>query len=146
MTDRMRLEQFLTYRLHRVSRLSDRQTSAAFVSRCGLNASQARCLVAIGSSDSLSINDLARSANQDKGQASRAAAALATAGLVSRRTSADDARGVLLTLTRRGRALHAKAMEVIAERNAETFAVLSVAERKALGEMLDRVAQANDDR
>jgi DNA-binding MarR family transcriptional regulator len=143
MTDRSRLEQFLTYRLHRVARSSDRDTAAACLSRCGLNASQARCLVAIGSSDSLSLNDLARRADQDKGQASRAAKALVAEGLVARRTSTGDARGVVLTLTRRGRALHVKTMTVIAARDAETFAVLTTAERRTLGEMLDRVARAN---
>ena len=139
-----RLEHFLTYRLHRVARLSDRATGAAYLANCGLGQGEARCLAAIGAFEPLSVNDLAQSANQDKGQASRAAKALVASGLVAKQPSSEDARSVVLTLTGKGRVLHARIMRLIAERNARTFAALTPTERRRLGEMLDRVARAID--
>lgn len=146
MADPLKLDRFLTYRLHRVARLSDRETGAAYLAECGLSVSEARCLAAIGSFEPLSLNDLARSANQDKGHASRSAQSLVEQGLVGKTASASDGRGVVLQLTRKGRAVHAKTMRLIARRNDETFAVLSAAERRVLGEMLDRVGVALQDR
>ena len=141
-----RLDRFLTYRLHRVARLGDRETSAAYWAEFGLNLGEARCLAAIGSFEPLSVNDLARSANQDKGHASRSAQALVERGLVAKSPSSSDGRGVELRLTRKGKGVYAKTMASIARRNDESFAVLTVDERKALGDMLDRVAAALQER
>lgn len=142
MSDKTRLDQFLTYRLHRVARLGDRDVSATYLAQCGLNVSEARCLAAVGAFEPLSLNDLARRANQDKGHASRSAQSLVDHGLIGKEVSTGDARSVVLTLTRTGRALYAKTMKLIAERNATTFAALTVAERKTLGELLDRIAHS----
>lgn len=142
MSDVPRLDRFLTYRLHVVARLSDRETSAAYQAECGLNLSEARCLAAIGSFEPLSLADLARAANQDKGHASRSAQSLVDRGLVAKAASSADARSVSLSLTRAGRPLHARVMRLVARRNDATFATLSPAERKALGAMLDRIAGA----
>lgn len=146
MTEKLKLDRFLTYRLHRVARLSDRETGAAYLAECGLNLGEARCLAAIGSFEPLSLNDLARAANQDKGHASRSAQSLVESGLVSKEASASDGRGVVLRLTRKGRGLHVRTMRLIGQRNDDAFAVLSAAERRALGEMLDRLAQHLQDR
>ena len=146
MTEPLALDRFLTYRLHRVARLSDRETGAAYLDACGLNLGEARCLAAIGSFEPLSLNDLARAANQDKGHASRSAQALVDRGLASKDASSTDARGVVLKLTRKGRGLYGKTMRLIARRNDETFAVLTAVERRALGDLLDRVAQSLQDR
>ena len=146
MTEPLELDRFLTYRLHRVARLSDRETGTAYLAECGLNLGEARCLAAIGSFEPLSLNDLARAANQDKGHASRSAQALAERGLVSKETSADDGRGVVLRLTRKGRPLYAKTMRLIARRNDEAFGALSATERRTLGELLDRVGRSLLDR
>lgn len=145
MTDKLALDRFLTYRLHRVARLSDRETGAAYLAECGLNLAEARCLAAIGTFEPLSLNDLARAANQDKGHASRSAQALVERNLVSKEASSSDARSVVLRLTRKGRVLHARTMRLIARRNVETFAVLSAAERRVLGDLLDRVGKSLED-
>ncbi len=113
MTDRPRLDAFLTYRLHRAARCADRDAGAAYAEACGLGVSEGRCLVAIGAFEPLSLVDLARAANQDKGHASRSAQALVDRGLVAKEASASDARGVVLRLTRAGRPVHARAMKMI---------------------------------
>jgi len=141
MTD-VRLDDFLTYRLHRVARLADRDAAADYLAACGLGLSEGRCLAAIGSFAPLSLNDLARAANQDKGHVSRSAAALVDKGLVAKEASPDDARGVVLTLTRAGQRTFARAMLLIERRNAAAFSALSASERRQLGSLLDKITAA----
>jgi DNA-binding MarR family transcriptional regulator len=142
MTASPRLDRFLTYRLHRVARLADRDAGAAYADACGLGVSEGRCLAAIGAFEPLSLVDLARAANQDKGHASRSAKALVARGLVAKEASPSDARGVVLRLTRAGRPVHARAMKMIGARNDAAFAALTAAERRTLADLLDRVGAA----
>lgn len=133
------LQQFLTWRLHRLDKLAERASAEAYAEAFGLSASEARCLAAIGSEAPLSVVELAAHANLDKGQASRAAQALVNRGLVSKTASAEDGRGVVLALTARGQRLWLQVMDLIALRNAEMFGCLSRSEQQQLARMLDRV-------
>lgn len=139
------LQDFLTYRLHRLAKLTDRQSSDAYASTFGLGVGEARCLAAIGQFAPLSVKDLAARANLDKGQASRAAQMLVDRALVLKSTSETDARGVVLTLTRTGRPLWKKVMRLIEQRNTDIFGCLSSAERRQLEALFDRlIAHAHD--
>jgi DNA-binding MarR family transcriptional regulator len=133
------LDEFLTYRLHLVNKLTDRQSGSAYAEAFGLPVGEARCLAAIGNFAPLSVVDLAARANLDKGQASRAAQALAARGLVEKAASETDGRGVVLAPTAQGRRLWRRVMALIARRNEEIFGCLSAAERRQLASMLDRV-------
>lgn len=135
------LDGFLTWRLHRVAKLTDKATSDAYAEIFGLPVGEARCLAAIGSFAPLSVVELAAQANLDKGQASRAAQALVDRGLVSKSASPTDARGVVLEPTAAGRRLWKKVMDVIAQRNEEIFGCLNRTERHQLAQMLDRVIE-----
>jgi DNA-binding MarR family transcriptional regulator len=135
------LEQFLTYRLHLVNKLSDRDTNRAYLDEIELPLGEARCLAAIGRFAPLSIKDLARAANLDKGQASRSAQSLVERGMVNKTTSAADARGVLLTVTPAGQALYERVIRLIDTRNREIFGCLSPADQKKFGQILDTVAR-----
>ncbi len=135
------LERTLSYRMHLVNKLTDKSSADAYVNEFGLPVGQARCLAAIGRFAPLSVVDLAARAYLDKGQASRAAQALVDRGLAAKRPSEMDARGVVLSLTPRGRKLCADVMDLIAQRNAEIFGCLSAAERRVLGRMLDRLIE-----
>ncbi len=133
------LDRFLTYRLHLVNKLTDKFSSDAYADEFGLPVGEARCLAAIGNFAPLSVVELAARANLNKGQASRAAQALAERGLVSKDASETDGRGVVLAPTAAGRALWNRVMALIARRNDEIFGCLSAAERRQLGGMLDRL-------
>jgi DNA-binding MarR family transcriptional regulator len=135
------LDQFLTYRLHQVNKITDRASSDAYAQEFGLPVGEARCLAAIGNFAPLSINQLAAKANLDKGQASRAAQALVDRGLVVKKASPSDARGVLLEPTAEGRRLWSRVMRLIARRNEEIFGCLSPAEQEQLAVLLDRVLE-----
>ncbi|MBX3654588.1 MAG: winged helix-turn-helix transcriptional regulator [Ramlibacter sp.] len=133
------LEQHLTWRLHRVNKLTDKVSAEAYEQAFGLPVGEARCLAAIGNFAPLSVNDLAARANLNKGQASRAAQALVDRGLVRKLASEVDGRGVVLSPTAAGHKRWAGVMALIARRNEEIFGCLSAAERRQLGDMLDRL-------
>jgi DNA-binding MarR family transcriptional regulator len=135
------LDQFLTYRLHQVNKITDRASSDAYAQEFGLPVGEARCLAAIGNFAPLSINQLAAKANLDKGQASRAAQSLVDRGLVVKEASPSDARGVLLEPTAEGRRLWTRVMRLIARRNDEIFGCLSLPEQEQLAALLDRVLE-----
>lgn len=135
----MPLERTLSYRLHQLHKLSDKASADAYAAECGLGLGEARCLAAIGAFAPLSVVDLAQHANLDKAQASRAAQSLVAQGWVSKVASPVDGRGVVLALTPRGVTLHRRVMALIERRNREIFGVLSAAERRALGDMLERL-------
>lgn len=133
------LERFLTYRLHALNKISDRDTNRAYLADCGIPLGEARCLAAIGRYAPLSVNDLARAANLNKGQASRSAQALVERGLVEKTHSESDGRGVVLTPTPAGVTQYQRVIDLIDRRNEEIFACLSAEERQLLGGMLDRL-------
>jgi len=134
------LDRQLTYRLHRVKKLSDSETARSYAEECGIPLSEGRCIAAIGSFAPLSVNDLAHRANLTKGQASRAAQALVERGLVCKCASKSDARAVVLTLTAQGQPIYRDAIAMIARRNNEIFGCLTRSEQALLGEFLDRIA------
>lgn len=137
-TDAVSLPDFLTYRLHKLNKITDRQSSEAYAAM-GLGVGEARCLAAIGEFAPLSVADLAARANLDKAQASRAAQMLVERELVLKSASETDARLVVLTPTRSGRTLWKKVMRLIARRNSDIFGCLSAAEQRQLETFFDRL-------
>lgn len=138
------LQDFLTWRLHRLAKLTDRQSSDAYAHVFGLGVGEARCLAAIGQFAPLSVKDLAALANLDKAQASRAAQGLVERELVLKSASETDARGVVLTLTRSGRPLWKRVMRLIEQRNADISGCLSTGEQRQLESLLDRLISHAD--
>ena len=133
------LDRFLTYRLHRIAKISDRDSAAAYQAELGLSLSEGRCLAAVGQFEPASVKDIARLANLDKANASRAADALVARGLVQKAASATDGRGVALSLTREGRVLWRRVMKLVERRNVEVCGVLDGKELRRLDGLLDRL-------
>lgn len=141
------LQDFLTYRLHQLNKLTDRHSSDAYAASLGLGVSEARCLAAIGEFAPLSVNDLAARANLNKAQASRAAQMLVERDLVHKSASDTDARGVVLAPTRSGKLLWKRVMRLIAQRNTDIFGCLSASEQRQLETFFDRlIAHSRKDR
>lgn len=139
------LERTLTYRLHLVHKLTDQESNRLYPLEVDLTLSDGRCLAAVGSSEPLSVNQLAQVANLNKGQASRAAQSLVDQGLVIKGDADGDGRGVVLTLTPAGRKVWHKTMAFIHRRNEEIFGCLKPDERQLLGDLLDRLASHHGD-
>lgn len=133
------LEQFLTYRLHVLNKLAERGIGERYQAKLGVSLPEARVIGSVGSFGPFSIMDLARHANLDKSQASRAAEALIRQGLVQRQTSAEDGRVVLVSLTAEGRALYRKVMPIARKWNGDMFDCLDEQQKVAFGDALDKV-------
>jgi len=133
------LEAFLTYRFHVINKLTDRDTSRAYQEETGMPLGEARCLAAIGRFEPLSVNEVARAANLDKGHASRSVQALVQRGLVRKRASDVDGRSLVLDTTREGRRKYEDVIALIERRNQEIFGCLDAKEQAQLVAMLDRI-------
>lgn len=133
------LDQFLTYRLHILNKLSERGSSEHFQAKLGITLPEARLIAAVGSFGPFSVMELARHANLDKSQASRAADALMRRGLMRRDASEEDGRLVLVSLTPEGRTLYRRVMPVARKLNADFFACLDERERNTLNQVLDKL-------
>jgi DNA-binding MarR family transcriptional regulator len=135
------LEQFLTYRLHVLNKLSERGISERYRARLGVSLPEARVIASVGSFGPFSIMELARHANLDKSQASRAAEAMIRQGLVQRQPSAEDGRVVLISLTPDGRALYRKVIPIARKWNGDMFDCLDEQEKAAFGHALDKIIE-----
>ena len=137
------LDRTLTYRMHRLHKITDQESQRLYPLEAGLSLSDGRCLAAVGSFEPMSVNRLAQLANLNKGQASRAAQFLVEQGLVAKAGAEGDGRGVELTLTPRGRKAWHKTMDFIERRNEEIFGCLSPQEKRLLGDLFDRLIERN---
>jgi DNA-binding MarR family transcriptional regulator len=133
------LEQFLTYRVHVLNKLSERGISERYHTKLDITLAEARVIASVGSFGPFSVMDLAKRANLDKSQASRAAEALMRRGLVQREASREDGRVVVISLTSEGRALCRKVMPIARQWNDDLFGCLNEAEKEVLGRALDKV-------
>lgn len=143
MSTKPRLDQTLTYRLHLLHKVTDLQSQQAYLSDAGLTMSDGRCLTAVGTFEPMSVNALARYANLNKGQASRAAQSLVDQGLIRKIDSESDGRGVTLSLTPLGRKAWKRTMDMVHRRNEEIFGCLSTAELQQFESLLDRLIHHN---
>jgi len=130
-------------RLHQLHKLVDRETQLAFPTATGLGPSDGRCLAVAGAAGPLSVNELARLSQLDKGQASRAAQSLVALGLLRRQAHPHDARSVQLSLTAAGRRTWQRTIRLLAQRDDAAFACLSDRDRATLGRLLDRLIEHN---
>ncbi|WP_050999082.1 MarR family winged helix-turn-helix transcriptional regulator [Limnohabitans sp. Rim47] len=133
------LDRTLTYRLHQLHKLTDSDSQSAYPEHTGLSMSDGRCLTTIGTFEPLSVKELAEKANLNKGQASRGAQALVDQGLVLKADHPGDGRGVVLTLTAKGRGVFDRAMAMVAQRNQDIFGCLTEKEQSTLSAMFDRL-------
>lgn len=133
------LDRALSYRLHLLHKLTDLESQRTYLAESGLSLSDSRCLGAIGAFEPLSVNDLARRAILDKGQASRAAQSLVLQGLLRKEDCPQDGRGVVLTLTAKGHEAWQLVMSLIQQRNQDIFGCLGEDEKEQLSTLLDRL-------
>ncbi len=142
-SDDLPLERTLSFRLLMLHKLSERSSAVDFPQALGLTPSDGRALATLGRFEPLSVVALAEACSLNKGQASRAAQALVDQGLADKRGSAEDGRGVVLTLTPAGRELHARTVELVNERSRSIFGCLSEAEQQLFSDLLDRLIEHN---
>jgi DNA-binding MarR family transcriptional regulator len=138
-SDGFRLEDFLPYRLsvasNRVSRLFARRYSEAF----GISIPEWRVIAVVGRFGTLSPSAVGEATAMDKVKVSRAAASLVARGLLKQAPDPHDGRGRLLSLTRKGVAVHQGVVPLARELEASLSQGFSRTEWAALQKALLRV-------
>lgn len=137
------LDRTFTYRFNVLRKAIDRESALGYVKEVGLSLSDGRSLAAIGTFAPLSIKELASRSHLNKSQASRAAQALVDQGLVRKEDSAEDGRGVVLTLTPTGQDIWERTMRYVHRRNEQILGCLNDEERATLSALLDRLIEHN---
>lgn len=112
------IRDLISYRLHVVAALLSRGAEMRYRRQFGVSLWEWRTLAHLGgSSEPLSLNELARFAGIHKSQMSRVVTGLTERKLVLRAADEDDARGVRLTLSKAGRKLYQDLIAAAAERD-----------------------------
>jgi DNA-binding MarR family transcriptional regulator len=125
MTDSQRILDAIR-RLVRLLRLSDR----AAQNDLGLSSAQLFVLHEVSNTPEISLKELAERTRTDQSSVSVVVARLCDAGLLARERAADDARRLVITPTRAGRAAMKKAPRVAQQELIEIIEQLPAAERK----------------
>jgi DNA-binding MarR family transcriptional regulator len=125
-------------RLVRLLRLSDR----AAQSEVGLSAAQLFVLHELGKTPELSLNDLAERTRTDQSSVSVVVTRLVEAGLIERRRAEEDARRLVLNLTRSGRAALVSAPPPPQAHLLDVIEALPAAERKRFASTFARILDA----
>ncbi len=132
------LEEFLTYQLHRLSKLIDQKIDFGG-SQFEISYGEGRVLAVIGYHKKLSVNGLAAKSNLDKSQASRATAALVDKGLVIKTKSGNDSRSFEVSLSEQGQVAYEAVIARIHTRNELALSALDEDERKELLGLLNKI-------
>ncbi len=134
-----RLEKTLTYQMHQLSKLIDRYVDYSDIQNVQLNAGEGRVTAVLGYYGTLSVIQLARLANLDKSQASRAVVSLADQGIIEKRSDSKDARAFELSLTEAGQNVYQQIVELIIRRNEYALKSLTAKEKQTLFSLFDKI-------
>jgi len=133
------IKDLMSYRLHVVANLLSRGAAMRYRREFGVSLWEWRTVALLGAHAPQSLNELARAAALDKSQMSRVVAGLIARRLVSRMADERDGRGIRLSLTRAGAAIHLGLMSASAERNRAFLSCLTKSERVCLERVLEKV-------
>ena len=136
------IRELLSYRLHQVANLLSRGAEMRYRREFGVSLWEWRTVALLGgASEPQSLNELARAAGMDKGQMSRVVSGLTGRKFIFRQTDVNDARGIRLSLSARGKKLYQKLINAAAERNSAFLGCLSVRERACLEQAMIKLAR-----
>lgn len=133
-TDGQRVLQAIR-RLVRALRISDRGAQQ----RAGISAAQLFVLSQVGQTPNVSLGELAERTHTDQSSVSTVVTRLAEAGLLSRKRSVDDARRLVINLTRTGRAALRKVPAVAQEQILTAVEKLPAAERRQFADTFNHL-------
>lgn len=122
-------------RLVRHLRVSDRSAHQS----AGVSAAQLFVLSQVGRSPNMSLGELAERTHTDQSSVSAIVTRLVEAGLLARERAGDDARRLVLTLTRTGRAALRKVPASLQEQIVDAVDRLTPAERKQFADTFNKV-------
>lgn len=129
----------LAYRLHRVANLVSRSASMRYKRQFNVSLWEWRTIAFLGATQTLSLNELAKAGNIDKGQVSLVVMGLVDRCLVLRKVDESDARKIQLSLTASGRRLYKELIHASDERNSAFLDCVTPEERQALDSVLAKL-------
>ncbi len=135
----LRLEQFLPYRLSRLSNTISAGIAATYTDRYHLSVTQWRVIAIVGRFPGMSASDVSASGALDKVAVSRAVNRLTSAGLLVRSVAADDRRRSVLQLSARGHRVYREIAPAAMRYERRLLAALDARERRALDRALDKL-------
>ena len=145
---KLRLEHYLTYRISRISRLLDTQTTRFLNAAFGISISERRTLARLSNGGQSTVRDIADYLSIDKAAISRALTNLVDKGFVTRADNPEDARSAIFTATKAGEKLERAIVEEGLARQLELLNRLTPTERKylytAFAKIDDYLAQKQD--
>jgi DNA-binding MarR family transcriptional regulator len=132
----------LSSRLHTLAALSAASATLRVERKFSLTLLEWRSLGHLAGFAPLSLKDLAHRAGMDKSYASRTVAGLIDRGLVASERNDADARGVMLSLTKKGLSLYDKVFADAESRNERLLRLFSPEDRKQLITSLDALTES----
>ncbi len=139
------LDQFLTYKMHRLMKQHDRRIAQSYADGAQLSLAESRVLAAVGTAGALSNSELARRANLDKSQASRGADGLVSRGLVRRAPDDHDGRAVKVTLSAEGERVWRVVIDAARTHYDQLFEALTDDEMRVYERLLDKLLLRSDE-
>lgn len=141
----LELENFLPYRLSVLSNTVSLAIAREYEDRFQLSITEWRVVAVLGRYDGLSAREVAERTAMDKVAVSRAVAALMKDGRVRRATAAHDKRQSVLSLTAKGRKVHAEVAPLALQHEHRLLAHLDAEERSWLARILEKLLQAEQE-
>lgn len=123
-TEALELENFLPFRLNRLSDELSRRLHNIYGARYGIDIPEWRVLATLGAREPVTAQDVVRSTRTHKSTISRAVARLMEMGWVERAPSAADRRQMILRFTAEGRRAYDEIVPLVLEAEGEVFARL----------------------
>lgn len=138
----LELEKFLPYQLSVLSNTVSQAIAREYADRFQLSITQWRVVAVLGRYDGLSAREVAERTAMDKVAVSRAVAELMKDGRVRRATADHDKRQSVLSLTAKGRKVHAEVAPLALEHERRLLAHLDADEQRWLGQIIDKLLKA----
>ena len=135
----LELENFLPYRLSVLAQLVSESLHDLYAGPFDLSVTQWRVMAALGRFAPLTASDVGQRIVMDKVAVSRAVAALMQRGLVERSTDRHDRRRATLSLSARGRAMHARIVPIALDYERRLCEALSGEDRRHFDTLSDRL-------
>lgn len=145
----LHIDQFITFRLTRLSNALRNNLSKRYLEEFGLSLPEWRLLALITRFSPVRFSELTNRSSMDKGQVSRTLRVMAKSGLIKMKVLKQRSRSaealaapVVVSVTPKGKALYNSVLPVARRRQAEVLLTLSAAERAQLYSILDKLFQA----
>lgn len=137
------LRTFITYRLSRIQSRLNAQAIRLLKLHGDVSLTEWRVLSITELLDTVTLSDLVRESELDKGQLSRSASALIRKGYLLSTANQKDQRSHLLSLTRAGRDCHARMLPIMRRRQENLVDALTPEEIAVFDRVLEKLDAAS---